>query len=225
MIMEKAILYKEWIKTRGYCLLALIVSCGMVVYSLIKMRYIIEIKGVEHLWMVMMERDAVFVDRLTYLPVIVGTLLAIVQFVPEMQQKRMKLMLHLPYPRFLNISIMLLYGLCCLLTCFALHFAGIWLYTRTFLPPELYSRMLLTALPWYIAGFMVYLLSTWCVLEPTWKRRIVNVAITVAIISTCFLSTNPEVYNRMTWLLATYTILCFFLPMLSVQRFIDGKQD
>ena len=124
MIMEKAILYKEWIKTRGYCLLALIVSCGMVVYSLIKMRYIIEIKGVEHLWMVMMERDAVFVDRLTYLPVIVGTLLAIVQFVPEMQQKRMKLMLHLPYPRFLNISIMLLYGLCCLLTCFALHFAG-----------------------------------------------------------------------------------------------------
>lgn len=136
MIMEKAILYKEWIKTRGYCLLALIVSCGMVAYCLMKMRYVIEMKGVEHLWQVMMERDAIFVDRLTYLPVVVGVLLAIVQFVPEMQQKRMKLMLHLPYPRFLNISIMLLYGVGCLITCFALHFAGIWLYTRTFCHPS-----------------------------------------------------------------------------------------
>ena len=177
------------------------------------------------MWQVMMERDAIFVDRLTYLPVVIGVLLAIVQFVPEMQQKRMKLMLHLPYPRFLNISIMLLYGVGCLITCFALHFAGIWLYTRTFLPPELYSRMLLTALPWYMAGFAAYLLGAWSVLEPTWKGRIANVAVSVALTSTCFLSMTPEAYNRMIGLLAMYAALCFFLPMLSVQRFIDGKQD
>lgn len=223
--MEKAILYKEWIKTRIYYLLALTVSCGMVAYCIMKMRYVIEIKGVEHLWLVMLERDAVFVDRLTYLPVVIGILFAIVQFVPEMQQKRMKLMLHLPYPHFLNIAIMLLYGIGCLLICFAVHLAGIWLYTRNFLPPELYKRILLTALPWYIAGFIAYLLGAWCVLEPTWKRRVAYIAIAVAITSTCFLSTTPEVYNRMAWLLVIYAILCFFLPMLSVQRFIDGKQD
>lgn len=223
--MEKAILYKEWIKTRAYCLLACLASCGIVAYCLMKMRYVITMKGVEHIWLVMLERDAVFVERLTYLPLIVGVLLAIVQFVPEMQQKRMKLMLHLPYPHFLQIAIMLLYGVGYLLVCFALHLVAIWLYTRSFLPPELYNRILLTAMPWYIAGFMGYLLGAWCVLEPTWKRRVVYVAIAVAATSTCFLSSTPEAYNRMAWLLVIYAALCFFLPMLSVQRFIDGKQD
>lgn len=225
MVMEKAILYKEWLKTRAYCLLALIASCAMVAYCLLKMQYVISMKGMDHLWIVMMERDAVFIDRLTYMPLVVALLLAVVQFVPEMQQKRLKLTLHLPYPHFLNITMMLLWGTACLTLCFGLHFAGMWLYMRSIIQPEMYGHVLLTALPWYVAAYMAYYFTAWIVLEPTWKRRIVNTAIAIAATGVCFLSATPEAYNRMMPLLIVYTLLCFFLPMLSVQRFMEGRQD
>ena len=38
------------------------------------------------------------IDMLQYIPLIAGILMAIVQFVPEMQRKCLKLTLHLPYP-------------------------------------------------------------------------------------------------------------------------------
>ena len=38
--MERAIFYKEWIKTRYYYMLALAVSWGCVGYTLLKIRYI-----------------------------------------------------------------------------------------------------------------------------------------------------------------------------------------
>ncbi len=223
--MIKAILFKEYVKTRAFCLIALAASCGLVAHSLMKMQYVISAKGASHLWLAMLERDAVFVNRIAYIPPIMALVLAIAQFVPEMQQKRLKLTLHLPYPKFLNVAVMLSWGAACLIGCFALHFAMIWLYTRAVLPYELSNRIMLTALPWYLAGLMAYSFTSWTVLEPTWKRRIVNIAVGLAATSVVYLSSTPEAYNNMLPLLAVYTVLTFFLPMLSVQRFMDGRQD
>lgn len=58
-----------------------------------------QFQGGSHLWEILLSRDVVFIETLTYIPLLAGLLLAIVQFVPEMQQKRLKLTLHLPYPQ------------------------------------------------------------------------------------------------------------------------------
>ena len=47
--MLKPILYKEWIKTRWYFLLAILVSIGFTGYSLLRVNRVIGLKGMEHL--------------------------------------------------------------------------------------------------------------------------------------------------------------------------------
>ena len=68
--MLKPILYKEWIKTRWYFLLAILVSIGFTGYSLLRVNRVIGLKGMEHLWQVMLERDVIFIDLQMYIPLV-----------------------------------------------------------------------------------------------------------------------------------------------------------
>ncbi|ADV43130.1 hypothetical protein [Bacteroides helcogenes] len=219
------IFYKEWIKTRWYLLLASITTLGFAGYSMLRINRIAELKGVEHVWEVMLSRDTVFVDLLEYIPLLIGIIFALVQFVPEMHRKCLKLTLHLPYPQLRMINLMLLYGLLALLACFITNFLLMLFYLQGILAPELYSRILLTAFPWYLAGISSYLLISWICLEPTWKRRIFNLAISILLLRIFFLAQAPEAYNVFLPWLVVYTLLTASLSWLSIARFKAGKQD
>jgi membrane protein len=173
----------------------------------------------------MLERDVIFIDLQMYIPLIIGILLAIVQFVPEIQQSRLKLTLHLPYPHYRIIAVMLLYGILVLLVCFVFNFIFMSVYFIGILAGELVKHILMTALTWYIAGFTGYLLTAWICLEPTWKRRILNIVIAVCVLRVFFLSAVPEAYNSFLPVLIGYTSLTVLLSMLSVYRFKTGQQD
>jgi uncharacterized membrane protein YuzA (DUF378 family) len=223
--MKKAIFYKEWIKTRRYTLLALILSLVFVGYALLQLQRVIGFKGVGHLWEILLSRDTVFIEVLTYVPLAIGVLMAVVQFVPEMQQKRLKLTLHLPYPQRRMVTLMLGSGLVQVLGIFLLNYAVLWIYLQSILAPELVSRILLTALPWYLCGLTGYLLAAWICLEPTWYRRIVNLLIAAGVIHIFYLGTTPEAYNCFLIGLALYVVVIVLLPQLSVVRFKQGCQD
>ena len=216
---------RDRIKTRWYLLLALLVTLGFAGYSMLRINRVASMKGVEHVWEVMLSRDTVFVDLLEFIPLLVGILLALVQFVPEMHHKCLKLTLHLPYPQLRMINLMLLYGLVVLLICFAANYLLMTVYMQGVLAPELYSRILLTALPWYLAGFAAYLLISWICLEPTWKRRVLNLVISVLLLRIFFLAPAPEAYNAFLPWLAIYTLLTASLSWLSIARFKAGEQD
>ena len=81
-----AIFYKEWIKTRWYFLLAVLATLGFTGYCMLRINRVVEMKGAAHVWEVMLQRDVIFIDMLQYIPLIAGILMAIVQFVPEMQR-------------------------------------------------------------------------------------------------------------------------------------------
>ena len=198
--MKKAIFYKEWIKTRRYTLLG-------------------------HLWEILLSRDTVFIEVLTYVPLAIGVLMAVVQFVQEMQQKRLKLTLHLPFPQRRMVTLMLSSGLVQVLGIFLLNYAVLWIYLQSILAPELVSRILLTALPWYLCGLTGYLLAAWICLEPTWYRRIVNLLIAAGVIRIFYLGTTPEAYNCFLIGLVLYVVVIVLLPQLSVARFKQGCQD
>ena len=146
--MKKAIFYKEWIKTQRYFWLALIVSSLFVAYAILQLQRVINFKEVGHLWEILLSRDTVFIEILTYLPLCTGMLMACVQFIPEMQQKRLKLTLHLPYPERRMIFLMLLAGLLQILSIFALSLVLLGVYLQSILAPELSGRIMLTAMPW-----------------------------------------------------------------------------
>lgn len=223
--MEKAIFYKEWIKTRWYFILSTVLLCGFSGYCLLNVSRIIEFKGATHLWEVMLERDAIFVDLLTYLPVIAGLLFAVFQFVPEMQQSRLKLTLHLPYRQYRIITTMLLFGAVLLCGTYLLSLMMIGIMFDTIIARELFARIMLTALPWYVAGLAAYFLTAWVCLEPTWKRRILNMLVGLGVLRIFFLAPAPEAYNAMLPILFIFTLLLSLLSMLSVYRFKTGEQD
>lgn len=220
-----AIFYKEWIKTRWYFLLAVVVTLGFAGYCLLQVNRAIELKGAAHIWEVMLQRDAIFIDRLQYLPLIVGILLAVVQFMPEMHRKCLKLTLHLPYSELKMTANMLLSGLVLLLICFATNFLLMEIYLSQVFAPELKNHILLTALTWYLAGIAGYLLMAWICLEPAWKRRIVNLVITVLLLRVFFLSPTPEAYVKFLPYLSIYTLLTASFAWISILRFKAGKQD
>ena len=177
--MIKAIFYKEWIKMRCFYPLSALFLFGATAYALLRVQRVITFKGAAHVWEVMLEKEVVFIDILQYLPALLGVLLAVVQFVPEMAQKRLKLTLHLPFPQWKMILLMSGIGLGALALLFIVQTAVLWGYFHALLAPELVARILLTALPWYLAGLTLYLLTAWICLEPTWKRRLANLLIAV----------------------------------------------
>ena len=185
--MIKAIFYKEWIKMRCFYPLSALFLFGATAYALLRVQRVITFKGAAHVWEVMLEKEVVFIDILQYLPALLGVLLAVVQFVPEMAQKRLKLTLHLPFPQ--------------------------------------WKMILLTALPWYLAGLTLYLLTAWICLEPTWKRRLANLLIAVGVCRIFFLSDTPQAYDGMLPWLALLLVCSLFFPLLSVYRFKQGCQD
>ena len=159
--MIKAIFYKEWIKMRWFCLVAALFLAGFTAYALLRVQRVITFKGAAHIWEVMLEKEVVFIDILQYLPVLLGVLLALVQFIPEMTHKRLKLTLHLPFPQRKMILLMMGVGLAALAVLSAVQAFVLWCYFHTLLAPELVSRILLTSLPWYLAGLALYPLAAW----------------------------------------------------------------
>ena len=223
--MIKAIFYKEWIKMRWFCLVAALFLAGFTAYALLRVQRVITFKGAAHIWEVMLEKEVVFIDILQYLPVLLGVLLALVQFIPEMTHKRLKLTLHLPFPQRKMILLMMGVGLAALAVLSAVQAFVLWCYFQTLLAPELVSRILLTSLPWYLAGLALYPLAAWVCLEPTWRRRVADILVAVGVCRLFFLSETPQAYDGMLpWLLALLLCVLFF-PLLSVYRFKQGCQD
>lgn len=223
--MIKAIFYKEWIKMRWFCLVAALFLAGFTAYALLRVQRVITFKGAAHIWEVMLEKEVVFIDILQYLPVLLGVLLALVQFIPEMTHKRLKLTLHLPFLQRKMILLMTGMGLAALAVLSAVQAFVLWCYFHTLLAPELVSRILLTSLPWYLAGLALYPLAAWVCLEPTWRRRVADILVAVGVCRLFFLSETPQAYDGMLpWLLALLLCVLFF-PLLSVYRFKQGCQD
>ncbi len=223
--MIKAIFYKEWIKMRWFCLVAALFLAGFTAYALLRVQRVITFKGAAHIWEVMLEKEVVFIDILQYLPVLLGVLLALVQFIPEMTHKRLKLTLHLPFPQRKMILLMMGVGLAALAVLSAVQAFVLWCYFHTLLAPELVSRILLTSLPWYLAGLALYPLAAWVCLEPTWRRGVADILVAVGVCRLFFLSETPQAYDGMLpWLLALLLCVLFF-PLLSVYRFKQGCQD
>ena len=222
--MLRAIFYKEWLKLRLFWCLALVVHIGLIAYLLLSMRSTLLASGVVETWATMIGRDVLMVNALEYLPLVTGVALALCQWLPEMQIKRIRLTLHLPIDYSASIGTMLLSSLIGLCALCAIDATLLAIIEQIWLPRELVWRTFLTCLPWFIGGLLGYSVVSWCLLEPQWKMRCVDILIGAPLVALCFLSTQPACYIHMwPWLiLALIATVC--LPFYSVYRFKLGKQ-
>ena len=223
--MWKAIVYKEWIKTRRYLFAALLLTAGFAGYVLLRLYRAVELMGAGHIWEVMVTRNAVFIDPIKFVPLLAGLLLAVVQFVPEMQRKCLKLTLHLPVPALATLGAMLVFGLAALSVLFGIGVAIVGLGPLPVIARELAGNILCTALPWFLAGMAAYLLGAWVILEPTWRLRAVNILMSLLVLRLFFLGEVPHAYDGFLPLLALFTACTASLSWISVVRFMAGRQD
>lgn len=223
--MEKALIFKEWVKTRKVFFICLAFAVCVTLYAVLMMKRLIELKGVEHLWLIMLLKDNTFIDIIKYVPMVVGLAVGVAQMAPEMAQKRLKLTLHLPYPQMKLVGLMLLTGLMELLVIYLVQGVIIAVFDSTVIPSELVSRIMLTTLPWFFAGFTAYLFVTAICLEGTWRRRVIMALLGIAVLMVYFLQPVPEAYNGMLFLLIVVTLLLSLLSFGSIDRFKEGRQD
>ena len=223
--MINAIFYKEWIKTKWIAILSFLTLFGFSTFLIYNLYRMIEIKGAVHIWEVIIQRDALFITKIDYIPLIIGVVFAITQFVPEMQRKQLKLTLHLPYNSTKMVSGMVGYGVTMLVVLFGLTMLYFGIFFSRVLIAEMVSHILLTSLIWFLAGIMSYLLTAWIVLEPTWKRRILYVIISILLLSIFFMSGDGQAYNHFIGWMILFIILAASFAFMSVIRFKEGKQD
>lgn len=224
MNLLKALSYKEWMKTRklvgGWILLLAAVS----VYAYIDLTYTIRMNEAVNVWFGILFQGTSVSALLMYLLPLAGISLAIVQFVPEMTQKRFKLTLHLPTSESRLVSSMLLFGygvlgvlyLCCLVF--------LSLLVSRVLPFEGVSMMLSQVLPWTAAGLAGYGFTAWICIEPCWKQRAMNMLMAAGLLSVCFVSVYPEAYAGFGWGMAVLVAASFVFPFYSCIRFKQGVQ-
>lgn len=224
--MYSALLFKEWLKTRRVFFVALIVSLLVADYVILTMNSHISANGVNILWLGMILKDSSFVDPVKYLPLIIGMALGIAQMAPEMSHKRLKLTLHLPYPHSRLVSLMLATGTIQLLVIFVLQAIVIAVYDATILPGEMVWRVLLTMLPWYLAGICAYLCVSAVCLEGTWYTRVILSLLGIALIMVMFLQPGVmAAYNSMIIVIIILILILAVLSFGSIARFKEGLQD
>lgn len=223
--MIHAIITKEWLKTRKYFFASAVAAMALAAYAILRMNRVAELRGAEHLWQILLLKDNSFVDLLAYFPLIIGIVIATAQMAPEMASKRLKLTLHLPCPMFRTIMTMLACGLVELLIIYGLQAAAIAIYDSTVFPRELVARVMLTTLPWYVAGLAAYLFTAAICLEGTWARRIVLGLVAAAYLLAFFAVPSLEAYNGSIWVMFLFCIAIVALPFGSVIRFKEGRQD
>lgn len=221
----KSIFYKEWIKTGKFLIIATLLLSAFASYEMLRIAKAVSINGAAHIWEVMLARDMIFINYIQFVPLFVGILLALFQFIPEMRNACFKLTLHLPIPNFTAAYSMLFYGAITLFAAFLIPFLIMLFYLQTVFAPELYWRILLTALPWFLSGFAAYFLLSWICLEPTWRLRIPYILLAVLTLRIYHLNPAPEAYNKFLPILTIFTLLLSTLAAISVARFKIGKQD
>ena len=220
--MFKAILYKEWLKIRWIYLAMIIVSMLLLLNILLNIAHDMKFVGANGYWSSVIFRGFQFYHSLRFVPLLIGLIIAFAQFLPEMLMSRLKLTLHLPVKENKLLFQMIFIGFLALFMLFFLILLMLSIMTRFYFPADILSSMLITTLPWFMAGFITYFSVTMLLIEPTWTQRIFLILIAYGFVD-LFLK-NPW-YNSYLHSLPKFILLAALFSItiiLSGNRFRKG---
>jgi hypothetical protein len=218
----KAFIYKEWLKLRLWWTLLLAAITAYALYISLTLRSINEFNDAAIVWNYWLFKGWLFFGRLEYIPPALGIVLAALQFLPEMQNRRIRLVFHLPVREERALLQHLLIG-GGLLLCALLPALGI-ITTAAILnfPAEMRGVILLNTTPWLLSGLAAYLFATTAILETNWRHRVTLLLAGVAFAKLLHQSEFYNTYQRVLPFFILWTLLLFLLPLLSGHRFRKG---
>jgi hypothetical protein len=222
--MYRSIIYKEWIKTQKFIWLLLAVLTVLGIYSFMEIFEGIRMIGKVAYWESVIQKDTALFPYFRHIPLFGGFLLAITQYLPELQNKRLKLTLHLPLNETRIVSLMLGYGFAVLSLLLFITLPALLLGLSRSFTTEIVHAAFWNILPWFIAGPAAYLLTAWICFEPLWKLRIPNIIASMYALSVFLIGAKSGSYQPFIPYLAAFVAVAFSFPFYSVIRFKEGIQ-
>lgn len=220
--MIKALLYKEWLKTSKIVAVALMVMAATVGYFFLLQFQNMRMSGVVLFMVDAMLFGVKIPTIVTYVPLILGFVISLAQFIPEMTDNRIKQTLHLPMNEVKITSIMLIYGVAIMTTFMFVSMASVYCGLLSVWPSYFIWQALASMLPSLLAGVEAYVLTSWIVLEPSWRQRVIYSFVSLALLSLYLVDSNGGFGVYMLPLLAVILLVSLVFPFSSVQRYKDG---
>jgi len=218
----KAFFNKEWIKLRYVFLGLLTANIGMAVYLCLQLRFFNNYYDPIAVWDAWVSRGFLFFGRYQWLPVASSVILAVMQFLPEVQGQRVRLVLHLPLQEEVAVSLHLLVGVVMQLLLFMPPFLlFVWMSVVSF-PQEMLRNLVLTAVPWYLAAGLAYYMIAALMLEFRWRYRVAYILLTVGSLRFLLMDGFFDLYQRVLPGFLIWVLLAFTIPLLSSYRFRKG---
>ncbi|CDA21913.1 MAG TPA: hypothetical protein DHU85_08020 [Porphyromonadaceae bacterium] len=167
----KHLLYKEWLKTRWFAAVSLLLGIILSTYACIDALSSFHSLGGAFFYSTLLSGNISLMGQLKYLPLGVALLIGLSQFMPEITNKRIRLTLHLPIGGTAAVYTMILYGV--VLFCCAL-LPAVLITTITMavcFPAEITIPVWQTLFPWLLGGMTSYFFVAMIAFEPIWKFR------------------------------------------------------
>ena len=222
MNLFKALSYKEWIKTRKTIIFLFVLLIASMAYVFIDITHAIRLEDSVNVWYGYLYMGKKLPIVMMVFPVIAGFTLALVQYVPEMIDKRLKLTLHLPASETSIIAAMLMYGYVVLVGLFALLVVILTIGMSAFFSSDINQMVLLQLMPWLVSGLVTYGFTAWISFEPQWKQRVLNLIISIGLLSVFFVSQDSGAYMHFGWGMLVLLVASFSFPFYSAMRFKHG---
>ncbi|MDD3807178.1 MAG: hypothetical protein PHE86_03975 [Candidatus Marinimicrobia bacterium] len=220
--MIKKIFYKEWLKIRWAYLAIAVLFAAVMIYIFASVAHTYKFNLAATYWYNIIFRGISFYSSLRYVPLFSGLLLAAVQFIPEIQKKRIKLTFHLPVNEYNVLLVMAGIGFLSLVVMFGVYCLIFLLLGYAFFPAEIVHSAVLTTFPWYLLGLTAYSLASYIILEPMWKRRIFYILFAVGFGNLFLYGWFYNIYDRVLIGMLIVTILLSISVIYSGHRFKKG---
>ncbi len=220
--MYKAIIYKEWIKLRAAFWLLLIIDLLVLLQILLTVSYNIRIHSGEIYWYNVIFRNDLFYNSLLYIPLLIGLVVLAVQFTPEIVADRLKLTLHLPASdQFILLSTVSV-GTIIILTLYLIILLGLFIVTLLFFPWQIYNSALLSMLPKFLAGLVLYWAGAMIFVESKWAKRIILTFLALTFVETLLLGNYFEIYTRVMPVMFLISLILSVSILISGHRYRRG---
>jgi len=209
--MFKSIIYKEWIKTRWVVIISFLAVFITLIYIQLEVRHYIELMTAFKNWRYIVQCKMLYYEIFKYFPLIIGAVISILQFVPEMSKNRMRLSYHLPISEKKLLLSMTFIGFSLLIVNLAIIIGGLVEISYIYYPTEIVQSMLFTIFPWLLGGIAIYFLTSTIILEPSWKYRIILIIIAFAFLKLLFMEGGYNEYQFSIW---KYVLIIVFFPLM-----------
>lgn len=167
----QSIFYREWHKTRLIVIGSAVITISVMIYILLSFAHDVRASGMTTIVRDIAVNNIQPLYVFKFVPTILGALLAIGQFLPEVTDGRLKLTLHLPFNEHYIMATLLAYGSIAL---FAVISIGVLLsmIIGKYVPFSILNYIIISIHPWLASGHITYALVAAMIIEPYWARRI-----------------------------------------------------